>query len=218
MTMREQSEFSGLKGRVAAWFLTSPLRRILHWKMGDPDERFMELLALSGDEVVLDSGCGSGHHSLMVAERLRPSSGEDDEHPRVIGLDVSRAMLDKLLRNAAARGVEDRIEALEADALAIPLDDAMADRAITLAAWHHLDDPQAACLELVRVLKPGGRFICVDLEIRPDSRPVRGLEGHDRTFTTDHMRRYLESAGLHDIQVETIGRWIVGAADKPAES
>jgi ubiquinone/menaquinone biosynthesis C-methylase UbiE len=216
--MSHPAEFSGLKGRLAAWFLTSPLRRILHFKMGNPDSRFMELLELKGDEVVVDSGCGSGHHSLMVAEHLRSAGSAGATRPRVIAIDVSKEMIAKLRRNADARGLSDRIEALEADALAIPLDSAVADRAITLAAWHHFDDPQAACRELARVLKPGGRFVCVDLHIRPDKRPVKGLHGHDRSFTPDHMRRYLAEAGLSDIHVETIGRWVVGAAVKASPS
>ena len=48
-------EFSGLKGRFFAWFLTSPLRRVLDWKMGKPDQRVVELLALTGSERVLDA-------------------------------------------------------------------------------------------------------------------------------------------------------------------
>lgn len=208
--MTEQPEFSGLKGRFFAWFLTSPLRHILHLKMGNPDARFMELLDLGGDETVIDSGCGSGHHTLMVAERLRRG--------RIIGLDVSKEMLDKLRANAARRGLSDRIEALEADALAIPLDDAYADRSITLAAWHHLDDPQAACDELVRVLKPGGKLVCVDLEISPRHQPGKELHlhGHDRAFGEDDMQRVLETAGLERVRVETIGRWILGVGDKPS--
>jgi len=200
-------EFSGLKGRFFAWFLTSPLRRVLEWKMGNPDPRFMDLMALDGSEVVVDSGCGSGHHTLMVAERL--SSG------RIIGLDVSSEMLDKLRRNAASRRVSDRVQALEADALAIPLDDAMADRAITVAAWHHLDDPEKACHELARVLRPGGKLVAIDLAITPASRPVKHLEGHDRSFDHADMRRFLEAAGLSEVQVETLGRWVIGAGVKP---
>lgn len=116
------------------------------------------------------------------------------------------------------RGLADRIEALEADALAIPKGDAIADRAITLAAWHHLDDPQAACNELARVLKPGGKLVVVDLEISPRHQPGQHLPGHDRTFTERDMRRILEAAHLEVFTIETVGRWIIGAAEKkPAD-
>jgi ubiquinone/menaquinone biosynthesis C-methylase UbiE len=204
--MNTQPEFSGFKGRFFAWFLTSPLRRVLEWKMGNPDPRFMDLLELEGHETVVDSGCGSGHHTLMVAERL--------PRGRVVGVDVSREMIDKLNRNARGRGLQARVEAIEADALAIPLDDGIADRAITVAAWHHLDDPQAACSELARVLRPGGRLVAVDLEISAHHQPGKHLEGHDRTFGEPDMRRFLQTAGLRDVHIETIGRWVIGSARK----
>jgi len=204
--MTSKPEFSGLKGRFFAWFLTSPLRRILDLKMGNTDRRFMDLLELNGSDIVVDSGCGSGYHTLMVAERL--ASG------RVVGLDVSLEMLDKLRRSAAARGLTGRIEAIEADARAIPLDDESADRAITVAAWHHLDEPQKACDELARVLRRGGRLVAIDLAISNDKRPVKHLEGHDRSFGEADMRRVLSTSGLGDIQVERIGSWVDGAAVK----
>lgn len=205
--MTREPEFSGLRGRFFAWMLTSPLRRVLDWKMGNPDARFLELLALDGSETVVDSGCGSGYHTLMVAERLATG--------RVIGLDVSREMLAQLGRNAARRGLTERVDAIEADALAIPLDDMVADRAITVATWHHLDDPQKACAELARVLRPGGRLVAIDLEISAGHRPGAHLHGHDRAFGEPDMRRVLRAAGLHDIAVETLGRWVIGTAVKP---
>jgi ubiquinone/menaquinone biosynthesis C-methylase UbiE len=144
----------------------------------------------------------------MVAERL--TSG------RVIGVDVSREMLDELRRNAARRGLQARVEALEGDAMALSLDDASADRAITVAAWHHLDAPQRACDELARVLRPGGRLVAVDLEISHRHRPGDHLHGHDRHFDESEMKRVLTTAGLQDIRVETTGRWILATAVKPS--
>ena len=133
-------EFSGIKGKFFAWFLTSPFRAILHKKMGNPDPRFMELLALTGSETVVDFGSGSGHHSLMVAQKLTTG--------KVIASDVSKAMLDKLGTLATKRGVADRIEILQEDALnlsSVPSESA--DCAISLAtsAWRPINrDTQGA--------------------------------------------------------------------------
>lgn len=201
-------EFSGAKGRFFAWFLTSPMRRLLEWRMGRPDDRILELLDLGGDQQVLDAGCGSGFHSLMVAARL--------DTGRVVSVDVSQEMLDRLHRNAVARGLDARVEPLLADGLALPLPDASVDRALSAAVWHHLDDPDRACAELARVLRPGGRAVVCDLVIEPDTKTVRGLEGHDRAFGPSEMRRIFEGAGLVDVETETIGRWVVGAATRPA--
>jgi ubiquinone/menaquinone biosynthesis C-methylase UbiE len=200
-------EFSGLRGRFFAWFLTSPMRRILHKKMGNPDGRLLELLELAGHETVVDSG--SGHHSLMVADRL--SSGQ------VKCVDVSREMLERLSKLAAKRGLSHRIETVLADGLALPMADGSADRGLSVAVWHHLDDPQRACAELARVLRPGGRLVSIDLEIGPSKKPVRGLRGHDRRFGALEMEAILEEAGLTKISVETLGKWVIGRGDKPLE-
>ena len=202
-------EFSGLKGRFFAWFLTSPLRRVLEMKMGKPEERIMALLGLTGDERVLDFGSGSGFHSLLMAEQL-PRGG-------VVAVDVSPEMLDRLASNAARSGLTDRIEVLLADGLALPLPDASVDRALSAAVWHHLDDPDQACRELVRALRPGGRAVVSDLQIHPNTKAVQGLDGHDTAFGPDDMRRIMEQAGLADVHVETVGRWVLGAGTKPSK-
>jgi len=199
-------EFSGLKGRFFAWFLTSPLRHVLEWRMGAPESRLLELLALEGDEVVVDAGCGSGFHSLLVAERLR--SG------KVLAFDVSDEMLARLRRNASRRDLATKIDARLGDALSLPLEDGCADRAVTVAVWHHMDDPPGACVELTRVLRPGGRLVAVDLEITAHGRHGGHVGGHHRAFGEADMLRILEEAGLRDRRVEKIGRWVIGSAIK----
>ena len=183
--------------------------------MRNPDPRFMELLALTGSETVVDFGSGSGHHSLMVAQKLTTG--------KVIASDVSKAMLDKLGTLATKRGVADRIEILQEDALnlsSVPSESA--DCAISLATWHHIHgDPsvlQKACNEMARVLKPGGRFIVVDLGITKSSAHDRALgsvmKGHDRPFSMEDMESYMANAGLRERKVEKAGRWIIGYSIK----
>jgi len=202
-------EFSGPKGRFFAWFLTSPLRRVLEWRMGKPEERLMALLALEGHEEVLDAGCGSGFHTLMIAEKLTTG--------RVVGTDVSVEMLDRLGRLAAKQGLSDRIEPRLADNLALDLPDASFDRALSAAAWHHLADTQQAGDELARVLRPGGRVVVVDLAIAPSEEAVPALGGHDRTFESADLERIFATSGLTNVHVERVGRWLVGVATKPTQ-
>ncbi len=200
-------EFSGRKGQVAAWFLTSPLRRVLEWKMGKPEERLMEFLQLSGDETVLDAGCGSGFHSLLMAEQV--------PNGKVIAVDVSTEMLDQLRKNAKKAGVSERIQVVHADGLHLDLEDNSVDRALSAAVWHHLDDPQGACNEMARVVRPGGRIVVSDLNIEPSTKAVAGLKGHDQAFQAEDMRRIMAKSGLTNIQIETVGRWLVGVGTKP---
>lgn len=202
-------EFSGMKGRFFAWFLTSPMRRLLEWKMGKPEHRLLALLRLEGAEHVLDSGCGSGFHSLLLAREL-PQGG-------VVAVDISAEMLDALRRNAEREGLTERVQVVQADGLDLPLPDDSVDRAISAAVWHHLRDPQRACAELVRTLRPGGRAVVSDLAIGTSGGSTLGLPGHDRAFGPDDMRRILEQSGLVNVEVELLGRWVLGAGDKPGE-
>jgi ubiquinone/menaquinone biosynthesis C-methylase UbiE len=208
MTETVRNDFSGFKGRVAAWLLTSPVRRLLEAKMGNPDARLTELLQLTGNDTVLDAGCGSGFHSLLLAEALPEG--------KVVAVDISQEMLDQLGRNAAKRSLSERLEAQLADGQRLPLEDNSVDRALSAAVWHHLDDPQAACDELVRVVKPGGRVVVSDLAVHASRKTLKGLSGHDQAFGPDDMRRIMEQAGLQNVQVETEGRWVLGAGDSPA--
>ena len=203
----KEVEFSGMKGRFFAWFLTSPLRKItLHKIMGNPDPRFMELLALQGSETVVDFGSGSGHHSLMVAKKLKDGG-------KVIATDVSKEMLNKLRKLAKKRGVADKVEAIEADCqnLSAIVPDGSADCGISVATWHHINGLaeevlQTACNEMFRTLKPGGRIVVVDLGITKKCRQDRALgavmKGHDRPYSMEDVAQYMTNAGFEQQVVE----------------
>ena len=104
-----------------------------------------------------------------------------------------------------------------ADNLALEIDDQSMDRAISVAAWHHLDDPLRACQELVRTLRPGGRAVVIDLEGAPSKKALRGVSGHDRPFGPSDMQQIFEKAGLVEVQVEILGRWVIGAGRRPSD-
>ncbi len=101
-----------------------------------------------GTMTVLDIGCGNG--ALLHA--LGPRIGHG------IGVDASPAMLDK----ARSRCGEDRFTFHAVDSPRLPLEDNSIDLAVSLLSFRYLDwDPIMA--ELRRVLRPGGRFLVVDM-------------------------------------------------------
>jgi len=57
--------------------------------------------------------------------------------------------------------------------------------------------------------------IPTDLEI---SGGVAGLpvKGHDRRFGASEMARLLSDAGLETVEVEHVGRWVIGSGEKAA--
>jgi ubiquinone/menaquinone biosynthesis C-methylase UbiE len=86
----------------------------------------------------------------------------------------------------------------------LPLDSASVDLALLSQALHHADDPAKAAAEAVRVTKPGGRVLVLDLR-RHDQRWVSDTLG-DRWlgFDDNELAALLRAAGLVDVRV-TVG-------------
>jgi ArsR family transcriptional regulator len=78
------------------------------------------------------------------------------------------------------------------------------DVALLSQALHHADDPGRAIAEAVRILRPGGRVLLLELR-RHDERWVSERFG-DRWlgFEDDELKRLLEDAGLREVKI-TVG-------------
>jgi SAM-dependent methyltransferase len=101
----------------------------------------LEWLAAQPGERILDLGCGDGR----LTARLTAAGAN------VVGVDASAAMV----RAAKALGVT----AVEASAEKLPYSDASFDAVFSNAALHWVRDQDAMMAEVLRVLKPGGRFV-----------------------------------------------------------
>jgi ubiquinone/menaquinone biosynthesis C-methylase UbiE len=71
--------------------------------------------------------------------------------------DISPGMVEVALRNAGQLGLP--VEGRVGDAETIPYDDATFDLVVGHAMLHHLPDVERAFREVLRVLRPGGRFV-----------------------------------------------------------
>ena len=71
--------------------------------------------------------------------------------------DLSPGMVEQAVRNAADLGFD--VEGRVADAEALPYPDATFDLVVGHAVLHHIPDVELALREVLRVLKPGGRFV-----------------------------------------------------------
>ena len=80
--------------------------------------------------------------------------------PLVVGLDFSRAMLRAGSAKAHAAG---RVVRIEGDALALPFRDNSFDGAVIGFGLRNIPDLRGAIAEMARVVRPGGRVVCLDL-------------------------------------------------------
>jgi trans-aconitate 2-methyltransferase len=109
----------------------------------------LERLALRGDEVVLDVGCGTGRLTEKLAERL--------PRGRAICVDQSENML-VTAREYVAPRVGRRVAFARADASALPFA-GVADAIFSTATFHWVLDHDRLFAGLFAALKPGGRLV-----------------------------------------------------------
>jgi demethylmenaquinone methyltransferase/2-methoxy-6-polyprenyl-1,4-benzoquinol methylase len=112
----------------------------------------------------LDVCCGTGDLALELGERVGPE-GE------VVGCDFSEPMLELARRKAAAAGASwTRFE--WADALALPYGDGSFDAVTVGFGVRNFADLEQGLGELVRVLRPGGRLVILEIT-QPRRAPLR---------------------------------------------
>lgn len=121
---------------------------------------------LGRGERVADAGSGSGVDSLVAARLIGPDG-------RVIGVDMTPAMIDKARAAARAAGIGNA-EFREGYLEALPIDDGWADVVISNGVLNLVPDKAAALSEMRRVLRPGGRLQLADIVLdRPVSEGAR---------------------------------------------
>ena len=114
--------------------------------------------ALQQGQRVVDVGCGAGLDRLIAARMVGPRG-------KVIGVDMTAAMLDKA-RQSATAACQTNIEFLEGYAEALPVGEAWADVVISNGVLNLMPDKVATLMEMARVLKPGGRLQIGDILVQ----------------------------------------------------
>jgi SAM-dependent methyltransferase len=107
----------------------------------------------------LDLGCGTGSFFEVLA-------GAVGESGAFIGLDHSAGFLANARRRADAGGYGSRVTLIQGDAHDLPFPTDSFDAAHTERVLMHLDDPDVALRELMRVVRPGGWVVCVEPDLR----------------------------------------------------
>lgn len=146
-------------GLMAAWMLWDSRVGKLRSR-----ERLLDRIPWSGDEQVLDVGCGRGLLLNGAAKRLNTG--------RAIGIDIWQAedltgnTPEAALENARLEEVSERVSVQTADMRRLPFRDGTFDVVVSGAAIHNLysaTDRTEAIREIARVLKPGGHAVIEDI-------------------------------------------------------
>jgi SAM-dependent methyltransferase len=135
-------------------------------KVGKLRERvhIIDRAELRDSNTVLDVGCGRG---LLLTEAARRVP-----HGLAVGIDLwseedqSGNEPEETVKNAEREGVADQVEIKTGDARELPFGDEFFDAVVSTMTLHNIRDAEGrerAVREMIRVLRPGGRIVIVDM-------------------------------------------------------
>ena len=152
---------------------------------------------------VADLGCGDGYLAIEVSRFARRVIAVDRSD---VALERARALGERLARRGAgedSRRVRN-IEWTHGEIESLPLADESVDVALLSQALHHAADPGAALREAVRILRPGGRVLLLELRRHEEAWVRERLGDKWLGFEDDELRTMLQSAGVTGVKI-TVG-------------
>jgi ubiquinone/menaquinone biosynthesis C-methylase UbiE len=160
------------------------LNRIVQWAGAGPDD------------TVLDVACGPGLLACAFARVAQHATG----------VDMTPAMLEQARKTQQEQGLKN-VSWLPGDVYSLPFESSQFSIASSRFAFHHLQTPMAALMEMKRVCKPGGKIVVADMSPLPDKAAALNAAellrdpSHVRALPVEELAALFEHAGLNAPQI-----------------
>ena len=170
--------------------------------------RLIELATLRQGDTVVEIGCGTGDLLCDLARTVSPNG-------RVIGVEPQAALAQAAIQRLRTAGYESISEMLCESAQHLPLAGKSVAACLAQTVLIHLPDNilHQTIREMIRVVRPGGRVVCVDQDgdtwtiDHPDRELTRRIirfnsdQRYADGWTGRRLRRYFRQAGLSSVEV-----------------
>jgi len=166
---------------------------------------------------VLDIGCGLGAIDELLVK---------DHHARsVIGVDIDPALIAAMQKRIERAGLADVIHGQRVDGGALPFPEDSFDVVFSKDSLVQIPDKSRVFADVLRVLRPGGRFIASDWlrggsgAYSPEMMEFFRLEGIAYNMATlDESASALRAAGFVDVVIRDRHEWYLTVAQRELES
>ena len=139
---------------------------------------------------VLDFGAGTGLICSQIAPRVN----------KVVAVDISAAMLDKLI---SKQELQSKVEAVCQDITTTPLDGRF-DLIVSAMAMHHVENTEQLFASFAQHLNSNGKLALADLDKEDGTFHPEDIEGvYHLGFEREKLQSIMEKKGFGDIEFVT---------------
>ncbi len=170
-----------------------------------------------GDCEVLDIGCGLGIIDELLVTQYRARS--------VVGIDIDPALLGLMQQRIERAGLAGRIRTRRVQPGPLPFAAASFDVVFSKDSMVQIPDKAAIFAEVLRVLRPGGRFVASDwlrgepARYSPEMMEFFRLEGIAYNMASlEESAAALRAAGFVEVEVRDRHSWYLPLAQRELEA
>lgn len=153
-----------------------------------PASSLLEKLQVDGEVNMLDIGAGTGYFSIPAAALTTGT---------VYALDTEPAMLQMMRERAQEQGLSN-VKVMEGFVEELPFQEGTMDRVIASLILHITDQLEESVRQIARVMRPGGRCLCLEWQEDPLEKRVPRPSRVDPYV----MKTLFEQAGLKVERIE----------------
>lgn len=145
--------------------------------------RMVQRMGIAPTDIVADIGCGTGHHTLLMAEYATKG--------KVYAVDIQPGMLDSVFTRSMALGL-DNVEVMLGTEQDPRLAKDRLDKVLMVDVYHEFAFPREMMTAIVASMRPGARLFLVEFRGEDDRVPIKALHRMHRAQAV----REMEAAGL----------------------